>query len=70
VRLTGTLQATFQQHHPCCGALGVSCGEDWFRAAAGGDGWVVFGCEGTAALTDFWFAEVKAFLMNNRFTCP
>jgi len=69
VRLVGTLQGTFQAHHPCCSALGVSCAEDWFRADAGGDGWVQFGCEGADALVDFWFAEVKAFLINNRFTC-
>lgn len=70
VRLTATLQGAFQAHHSCCAALGVSCQEDWFSPDAGGDGWVRFGCEGANALVDFWFAEVKAFLVNNRFTCP
>jgi hypothetical protein len=70
VRMAGTLQGTFVGHHPCCSALGRSCAEDWFSTGAGGDGWVQFGCAGADALVDFWFAEVKAFLMNNRFTCP
>lgn len=69
VRLVSHLHDTFKRHHPCCAALGAACEEDWFRPDAGGDGWVQFGCPGAAALEDFWFAEVKAFLLNNRFSC-
>ena len=70
VRLVGTLQGAFAAHHACCSTVGAACAEDWFATGAGGDGWVQFGCAGADALVDFWFAEVKAFLVNNRFTCP
>ncbi|HVE85149.1 MAG TPA: hypothetical protein VND93_19995 [Myxococcales bacterium] len=69
VRLVGTMQDAFRAHHPCCATLGGGCGEDWFSRDGGGDGWVQFGCGGADALVDFWFAEVKGFLVNNRFTC-
>jgi hypothetical protein len=69
VRLLGHLHDTFKRHHPCCAALDAGCAEDWFRADAGGDGWVQFGCPGAAAVEDFWFAELKAFLLHNRFSC-
>ena len=70
VRLVRALQSDFVVHHPCALVLGDAVAENWFSPDAGGDGWVQFGCGGADALVDFWFAQVKAFLMNNRFSCP
>ncbi len=74
----GDIQDEFKRHHDCCTHLeGVSCAEDsWFSNPPEeeqlnmGDGWTHFGCDGAEAVTDLWFAELKAALMNNTFDCP
>jgi hypothetical protein len=66
----GDLQDLFKRHHSCCSKLGVPCEADWFAQAAGGDGWVHFGCDGATALEDLWFGQLKTYLLAHDFTCP
>jgi len=69
----GTMQDEFTSHHICCAVLDdVVCDTDWFDSEElypDGDGWVHFGCEGSAALADFWLDALKDVLLNNEFTC-
>ena len=73
----GDMQDEFKPHHPCCEVLqDVECeDESWFvpehgePAVGAGDGWTHFGCDGAVALADFWFAALKAVLLNGEFEC-
>ena len=68
VTLEGDLQDTFEQHGPCCHALGVVCAPSWF--VAGPKGATRVSCDGAQALVDFWYARLSAALLGNRFACP
>jgi len=71
VRRLDTLQAEFEQHHPCCADRGVACAENWYAPGTdGADGWSRFDCRGAARVVDHWFAELKRYLLLNHFSCP
>ena len=67
VLVVGDLHGAFKQHSSCCQALGVTCATDWM--SSNGPNQTVVNCDGAQALVDFWYGQLKSFLLGNRFSC-
>jgi hypothetical protein len=62
------LHSTFKQHSACCQSFGVTCDTLW--TSTDGLTPAAVNCEGADALVDFWYTQLKTFLLSNRFACP
>ena len=55
----------FIRHHHCCRQLDLGgCATEWYGKGE------VLNCDGAQALVDFWYQQLKSFLIFNDFECP
>ncbi|HEX7598902.1 MAG TPA: hypothetical protein VF518_11850 [Polyangia bacterium] len=65
VTKVGNLNQEFKRHHSCCHELDLLCAPPWFNRRPD-----TVNCDGDQEIVNFWYTELKTWLLGGDFDCP